>query len=104
VSFFVVLVVVFKILVRSSDEKKSVLLEVSKKFNDSVGFIFYRDAAKVATNYSIQLKIICAVKAGSPAEDPTAKKSLVLSAQGLAKSVIECVNISQIAKLKKKLR
>jgi ribosomal protein S21 len=63
-----------------------------------------RDAAKVATNYSVQLKIICAVKAGSPAEDPTAKKSLILSAQGLAKSVIECVNISQIAKLKKKLR
>lgn len=63
-----------------------------------------RDAASVAKNYSVQLKILCAVKAGMDADDPTAKKSLVICAQGMAKAVVNCVHTSQLAKLKKKLK
>jgi hypothetical protein len=63
-----------------------------------------RDTAAVAKNFAIQLKIICAVKAGSAQDDPTAKKSLIICAQGLAKNVVEAVHVSQVAKLKKKLK
>eukprot|EP01122_Echinamoeba_exundans_P008589 TRINITY_DN2874_c0_g1_i1.p1 TRINITY_DN2874_c0_g1~~TRINITY_DN2874_c0_g1_i1.p1 ORF type:complete len:1071 (-),score=258.53 TRINITY_DN2874_c0_g1_i1:58-3219(-) len=63
-----------------------------------------RDSAAVAKNFSIQLKIICAVKAGTSADDPTTKKSLVICAQGLSKNVVNTVNVSQVAKLKKKLK
>lgn len=63
-----------------------------------------RDSAAVAKNFSIQLKIICAVKAGTSADDPTTKKSLVICAQGLSKNVVNTVHVSQVAKLKKKLK
>lgn len=62
-----------------------------------------RDAAGVAKNFAIQLKIVCAVKAGS-GDDTTAQKSLVTCAQGMCKNVVECVNVSRIARLKKRLR
>jgi hypothetical protein len=62
-----------------------------------------RDAANVAKNFAIQLKIVCAVKASS-GDDATAQKSLVTCAQGLCKNVVEAVNVSRIARLKKKLR
>jgi hypothetical protein len=63
-----------------------------------------RDSAAVAKNFAIQLKIICAVKAGTSADDPTTKKSLIICAQGLSKNVVNTVNVSQVAKLKKKLK
>jgi len=63
-----------------------------------------RDAAAVAKNFAVQLKILCAVKAGTSQDDPTAKKSLVICAQGLSKNVINTVHVSQVAKLKKKLK
>jgi hypothetical protein len=62
-----------------------------------------KDAAGVAKNFSIQLKIVCAVKASS-GDDATAQKSLVTCAQGLCKNVVECVDVSRVARLKKKLR
>jgi len=61
------------------------------------------DAAEVANNFGVQIKIVAAVKASSDDNDPTAKKSLVICCQGLTKSVIETVNVAQYAKLRKKL-
>lgn len=62
-----------------------------------------RNAANVAKNFSIQLKIVCAVKASS-GDDATAQKSLVTCAQSLCKNVVECVDIARVARLKKKMK
>lgn len=63
-----------------------------------------KDAATVVKNFSIQLKIVCAVKGSSSENDDTANRSLINCAQGLCKNVVDCVNVARIAKLKKKLR
>jgi hypothetical protein len=51
-------------------------------------------------NFSIQLKIICAVKDSNVEHDPMAEAQLVVCAQGLANSVIQTVKAAEIASIK----
>ncbi|KAH3766824.1 hypothetical protein Pelo_1318 [Pelomyxa schiedti] len=55
-----------------------------------------------AQNFSVQLKILCAVKAASVNDDPTAKSNLIKCAKGIAKSVCEVVKLEEVALLIKK--
>eukprot|EP01125_Pyxidicula_operculata_P010987 TRINITY_DN3600_c5_g1_i1.p1 TRINITY_DN3600_c5_g1~~TRINITY_DN3600_c5_g1_i1.p1 ORF type:complete len:1052 (+),score=276.63 TRINITY_DN3600_c5_g1_i1:212-3157(+) len=61
------------------------------------------NSGQVAKNFSVQLKIICGVKAGLILdEDQETAQSLIVCAKGLCKSVGEVVKLGQISKLKPK--
>jgi len=60
--------------------------------------------AQACQNYSVQLKIVSAVKAASDEDDPTVRDQLVAAATGLAASIVNTVNACQSASLHKSVR
>jgi len=59
-------------------------------------------SAQAAKNWSVQLKIIAAVKAASDEDSGSAKQQLVKCAKGLAKSITLTVNSVEIAAIRAK--
>ena len=57
--------------------------------------------ARAGKNWSVQLKILCAVKASSSGKDDTAESQLLTCATGLAQSVVQCVKEADVAELKR---
>ncbi|EGG23992.1 putative actin binding protein [Cavenderia fasciculata] len=60
-------------------------------------------AAQAAKNWTVQLKIIAAVKAASDDDDPTSnKQQLVKCAKGLSKAILETINTVEIGSIRAK--
>ncbi|KYQ94436.1 putative actin binding protein [Tieghemostelium lacteum] len=60
-------------------------------------------AAQAAKNFTVQLKIIAAVKAASEDDDPSSNKAqLVKCAKGLAKAVVQTINAVEIGSIRAK--
>jgi len=60
-------------------------------------------AAQAAKNWTVQLKIIAAVKAASEDDDSTSnKQQLVKCAKGLAKAVVQTINAVEIGQIRAK--
>jgi hypothetical protein len=67
--------------------------EIAVKCTDKILKQQLLSICKVPKNFSVQLKIISAVKDTSNEDDPTAEAQLVICAQGLANSVIQTVRV-----------
>jgi len=58
--------------------------------------------AQAGQNWSVQLKILCAVKSATSSTDETTESQLLTCATGLAKSVVNTVQEADVAELKHK--
>jgi len=76
--------------------------DICKECPDKVLCRELKDYGQVTKNFSVQLKILAAVKGGQILdEDPDGIQSLIICSQGLAKNIMEIVKLSQISKLKR---
>jgi len=80
----------------------SFIADICKTCPDPILCRELKDYGQVTKNFSVQLKILAAVKSSQILEDdPDGVQSLIICSQGLAKNVTEIVKLSQIAKLKR---
>eukprot|EP01123_Difflugia_compressa_P000140 TRINITY_DN10246_c0_g1_i1.p1 TRINITY_DN10246_c0_g1~~TRINITY_DN10246_c0_g1_i1.p1 ORF type:complete len:806 (-),score=183.10 TRINITY_DN10246_c0_g1_i1:190-2361(-) len=83
------------------DEIFKFVNEVSLNCRDPILNREMKDMSHVAKNFSVQLKILCGVKAGLLLdEDKDTTQSLVICAKGLCRAVGDVCNRAQIANLK----
>jgi len=95
------LIAISKKLAGMIDGVQKNAIEIANKCTDPILKEQLLAVCKVPKNFSVQLKIIAAVKAASLAKhDKSAEYQLVVCAQGLANSVIQTVKASEAASLK----
>jgi len=95
------LIAISKKLAGMIDGVQKNAIDIASKCTDPILKEQLLAVCKVPKNFSVQLKIIAAVKAASLAKhDKSAEYQLVVCAQGLANSVIQTVKAAEAASLK----
>jgi len=76
--------------------------DICKECPDKVLCRELKDYGQVTKNFSVQLKILAAVKGSQILEDdPDGIQSLIICSQGLSKNIMEIIKLAQISKLKR---